>query len=102
MKKYVDATDMLPHATLRRPQVYPKDKVELAEQGELVYQIPCKNCGAEYIAETGRLLKTRLDEHRKDTTQTMKIYKEREKRLMSNFNKSNLTDHATTKNHIVD
>ena len=34
-----------------------KDKVELEEQGELVYQIPCKNCGAEYIGETGRLLK---------------------------------------------
>ena len=49
---------MRPHTTLRRLLVHPKDKVELEEQGELVYQIPCKKCGAEYIGETGRLLKT--------------------------------------------
>ena len=66
MKKYGAATATRPHTTLRRSLVHPKDKVELAEQGELVYQIPRKNCGAEYIGETGRLLKTWLDEHRKD------------------------------------
>ena len=54
--------------------VHPKNKVELEEQGELVYQIPCKNCGAEYIGETGRLLKTRLEEHRKDIDNTKKRY----------------------------
>ena len=36
----------------------------------LAYQIPCKNYGAEYIGETGRLLKTRLEEHRKDVDNT--------------------------------
>ena len=61
---------MRPHTTLRRPLVHSKDKVELAEQGELVYQIPCKNCGAEYLGERGRLLKIRLDEHRKDVDNT--------------------------------
>ena len=54
LKKYGVATTMRPHTTLRRLLVHPKDKVELEEQGELVYQIPCKNCGAEYIGETGR------------------------------------------------
>ena len=49
---------MRPHTTLRRLLVHPKDKAELEEQGELVYQIPCKKCGAEYIGETGILLKT--------------------------------------------
>ena len=63
---------MRPHTTLRRLLVHPKDKVELEEQGELVYQIPCKNCGAKYIGETGRLLKTRLVEHRKDVDNTKK------------------------------
>ena len=43
------------NTTIRRLLVHPKDKVELEEQGELVYQIPCKNCGAEYIGETGGL-----------------------------------------------
>ena len=28
------------------------------------------HCGAEYIGETGRLEKTRLDEHRKDADNT--------------------------------
>ena len=32
--------------------------------------IQCKNCGAEYIGETGRLLKTLLDKHRKDVDNT--------------------------------
>ena len=70
MKKYGVVTAMRPHTTLRCLLVHLKDKVELAEQGELVYLIPCKNCGAEYIGETGRLLKTRQDEHRKDVDNT--------------------------------
>ena len=65
LKKYGVATAMRPHTTLRRLLVHPKDKVELEEQGELVYQILCKNCGAEYIGETGRLLKTSLEEQGK-------------------------------------
>ena len=46
--------------------VHPKDKVEPDKQGDLVYQILCKSCGAAYIGETGRLLKTRLNDHKKD------------------------------------
>ena len=74
---------MRPYTTLRHMLVHSKDKVELEEQGELVNQIPCKNCGAEYIGETGRLLKTRLEEHRKDVdnTENKKIHKERKKKI---------------------
>ena len=95
---------MRPHTTLRRLLVHPKDKVELEEQGELVYQIPCKNCVAEYIGETGRLLKTRLEEHRKkvDNKKKEKYTRGGKERLMSTINKSALTDHATTENHIID
>ena len=50
LKKYGVLTAMCPH-TRRRPLVHPHDKVESAEQGELMYQIPCKNCGAEYIGD---------------------------------------------------
>ena len=104
LKKYGVATTMHPHTTLRRLLVHPKDKVELEEQGELVYQIPCKNCGAEYIGETGRLLKTRLEEHRKDVDNTKKDKYTRsgKKKFMSTIHKSALTDHATTENHIID
>ena len=94
---------MRPHTTLSRLLVHPKDKVELEEQGELVYQIPCKNCGAEYTGETGRLLKTRLEERKDvDNTKKEKYTRSGKKRLMSTINKSALTDHATTENHIID
>ena len=66
MKKYGDATAMRPHTTLSRLLVHSEDKVELAEEGELVYLIPGNNCGAEYTRETGRQVKTRLYEHSKN------------------------------------
>ena len=44
LKKYGVATAMRPLTALRRLLVQPKDTVKLEEQGELVYQIPCKNC----------------------------------------------------------
>ena len=40
MKKYGVATVIRPHTTLRCLLVHLKEKVELVEQGELVYQIP--------------------------------------------------------------
>ena len=95
---YVDGV-----STIRRLLVHPKDNDELEEQVELVYQIPCKNCGAEYIGETWRLLKTRLDEHRKDVDNTKNgKYTRSGKKLMFTIKKSALTDHATTEIHIID
>ena len=49
MKKYGVVTAMRPHTTLRHLLVHPQDKVEIIEQGRAVYQIPCNNCGVEYI-----------------------------------------------------
>ena len=81
MKKYGVATTMRSHTTLRCLLVHPKDKVELAA-GELVYVIPGKNCGVKYIGETGRLLKTQLDEQRKDIDNTNnEKYTRRRKKL---------------------
>ena len=100
MRKFGVAPAMRPHTTLRHLLVHPQDKVELAEQGDLVYQIPCKNCG---IGDTGRLQKHtigRTQEGRRQHEQC-EIHKEREKRLTSHFNKSAITDHATTENQII-
>ena len=55
-------------------------------------QTPCTNCGAECIGETGRQLKTWLDEHRKEVQR--EIYKEREK--------ITITDLAMTETHTID
>ena len=67
MIKY--ATAMCPHTTLRRLLVHPKDNVELAEQGDLVYQTPGNNCGAEYIGETAENATVRTQEERKQHEQ---------------------------------
>ena len=64
--------------------------------------IPCTNCGVEYIGETGRLLKTRLDEHRKDADNMNNEKYTRSGKKINVLNKSALTDHATTESHITD
>ncbi len=64
---------MRPHDTLRRNLVHPKDKCEIPDEvGQLVSQIPCKSCDGSYVGETGRLLKTWLEEHKKDTETSAK------------------------------
>jgi len=41
----------------------PKDVVSDSDKKGLVYEIPCRDCDAVYIRETGRSLKTRKQEH---------------------------------------
>ncbi len=38
----------------------------LVNNNSVVYSIPCKGCTKQYIGETGRGLKTRITEHRRD------------------------------------
>ena len=39
-------------------------------QAGVIYKMCCNNCDAVYIGETGRLLKDRRDEHRKDVVKS--------------------------------
>ncbi|BHF59578.1 hypothetical protein SprV_0100253800 [Sparganum proliferum] len=41
----------------------PKDPLPVTEQSAVVYSIPCQNCDARYVGETGKRLGTRLHEH---------------------------------------
>jgi len=54
-----------------------KDKLPLDSHSNVVYRIDCKDCEASYVGQIGRLLKTRINEHRKhinrNTTQTSVI-----------------------------
>ena len=97
-------TAMRPHTTLRRLLVHPKDKVEPEKQGELVYQIQCRSCGATYIGDTGRLFKTRLIEHKKDVENAQKeqYTRSEKKRLQSTTNKSAPAATQPPKNHLID
>ena len=61
--KHTISVTMIPHSTLCRALVHPKDKTKLCG---CVNRILWKNCEAKYIGETGRKLGTRLSEHKKD------------------------------------
>ncbi|BHF67395.1 hypothetical protein SprV_0301042100 [Sparganum proliferum] len=41
----------------------PKDQLPATEQSAVVYSVPCQDCSARYVGETGKRLCTRLHEH---------------------------------------
>ena len=53
-----------PHSTLRQQLFHVKDPTPVLQMANVVYSIPCTTCSATYIGQTGRLLSTRLDEHK--------------------------------------
>ena len=54
-----------PSTTLRTLLTRVKDSREVLETTGIVYQIPCGECNAQYIGETGRELGTRVEEHQR-------------------------------------
>ncbi len=62
-KKYNISTAMRPTNTLKSILVYPKDKKDISQTSEVVYDIPCKGCDKSYIGEMGRQFGVRLKEH---------------------------------------
>ncbi len=88
MKKHKINTAMKPHTTLKQLLVHPKDKPEITEVGENVYEIPCHSCDATYIGETGRLFRTRLQEHKQEVENVEegpKIHTIRKKEVGNHF-----------------
>jgi len=57
-----------PHSTLRQQLVHPKDPVCHFQRPNVVYSVPCQDCEATYVGQTGRQLATRMDEHRRAVT----------------------------------
>ena len=52
-----------PASTMRSQVSHVKDRVPLAEQTNVIYQVPCKDCSSRYTGLTTRRLETRLKEH---------------------------------------
>nr|VZI00016.1 unnamed protein product [Spirometra erinaceieuropaei] len=52
-----------PESTIRQQIMRPKGQLPATEQSAVVYSIPCQDCGARYVGETGKRLCTRLHEH---------------------------------------
>ncbi|EFN69163.1 hypothetical protein EAG_11529, partial [Camponotus floridanus] len=53
---------------LRRFIKVGKDRLDKDSRNNIVYKINCMDCNASYVGQTGRLLKTRLKEHKKNLT----------------------------------
>ena len=102
--KHNVATAMRPMNTLKNILVHPKDKKNITETSDVVYDIPCKGCDKSYIGETGRLFGTRLQEHRKDSDkiQDTKFTRANRKASTSEQHKSAITDHIAQENHVID
>ena len=103
-KNHDITTCMKPNSTLRQALVHPKDKVQKLRNSGVVYEIPCMNCKATYIGETKRNLSIRISEHKRDVTQQEKkqFTRSARKESSSEINKSAVTDHVNTRNHVID
>lgn len=69
-----------------------KDKTDVNLQSNVVYKIPCLECEKIYIGQTGRYLKTRMSEHRRDC-RNFHINKE---------SKTALFEHVISEGHFFD
>nr|VZI30387.1 unnamed protein product [Spirometra erinaceieuropaei] len=52
-----------PEATIRRLVMRPKAPLSRGETANVVYRVQCSSCEANYVAETGKRLQTRMSEH---------------------------------------
>ena len=95
---------MRPTNTLKNILVHPKDKKDITEISDAVYDIPCKGCDKSYIGETGRLFGVRLKEHQKDSEKVKdtKYTRANRKASTSEQHKSAITDHVAQENHVID
>jgi len=73
------------------------------KQQNCFYRIPCKNCNKVYIAETGRSFGVRVKEHWKEIEQQegRKYTRSTKRQSQSEQNKSAITDHVNTENHVI-
>ena len=102
-RKYNITTAMKPVSTLRNELVHPKDKVDKFKTSGVVYGVPCKDCDAIYIGETGRPLATRIKEHKKEVDEIENTIKTRQQRrdMEGEMFKSAITDHAIHHQHAI-
>ena len=95
---------MRPFQSIRSLLVHPKDKHRPQDICECVYKIPSRNCNKTYIGETGRAFGVQLQEHRQEVSQRdVRAYTRSTSRsLTGEQNKSAVTDHAISLNHVID
>ena len=78
-----------PVRTLKQLLSKPKDHIPDLQKSSVVYKIPCAECPASYVSQTGQRLDLHLEEHKKAVR-------------IADFNSSALAEHAWTNAHSVD
>ena len=68
MRKLGVSVHSKPINTIRGQLVAPKDKSDKLDVSSVVYKIDCRNCPQSYIGETERNLKTRINEHKRESS----------------------------------
>ena len=83
--------------------VHPKDKRDPMQTAEVIYEIPCKNCPKTYIGETGRLFKTRHNEHKTEAEKlSAKTYTRAQRQSSTTeVHRSAITEHVAAQNHVI-
>ena len=101
--KHKVASAFKPMNTLRQSLVHPKDRRDIGDNSEVVYQIPCDMCDKVYIGETGRKFKVRRKEHEEEANEasTKHFTRAQRKASTSTYNKSAITDHVASTNHTI-
>ena len=61
-----------------------KDRLEKHNNKNLIYQVNCKNCPANYVGQTKRLLKTRIGEHENNINLSSKYHNVISKHILTN------------------
>ncbi|XP_072046224.1 uncharacterized protein [Amphiura filiformis] len=102
-QKHKISTAMRPTNTLKNILVHPKDKKDIMETSDAVYDIPCKGCDKSYVGETGRPFGVRIKEHQKDseTLKDTKFTRSNRKASTTEQHKSAITDHIAQENHVI-
>ena len=93
-----------PHTNLRNMLVHTKDKLDIKDKVDVVYEIPCESCTKTYVGETCRKFETRRDEHKKETDKKMASQKYTRASRKQSFDmefKSAVAEHAVTQNHVI-
>ena len=101
MCKYRIQAPVKPHLKHGKLLVHPKDKIKTGNKCNMIYELPCKSCAKSYIGETGRMFKTRMGKHRKETE---KVGKKIRRRLVAQETETQclkpaVSEHCSKENH---
>ena len=91
---------MRPTNTLKSILVHSKDKKDVTDNSDVVYDVPCGECEKSYIGETGRQFGICLKEYQKDVEK--KYTRATRKASTSELHKLGITDHFAQANHVIE